>query len=123
MIAPFLLCVFAACFSKFVYGKLYNPSTVFFLIWMLLLAFSRLGLFGVPVPNSDTYLLLFIGLFSFFVGFVSVDLKKWYLSDNPYILKKNDHTFGETGFWAPQWFSFNNMNYLTYTANEQTVRG
>lgn len=75
MIAPFLLCVFAACFSKFVYGKLYNPSTVFFLIWMLLLAFSRLGLFGVPVPNSDTYLLLFIGLFSFFVGFVSVDLK------------------------------------------------
>lgn len=39
MIAPFLLCVFAACFSKFVYGKLYNPSTVFFLIWMLLLAF------------------------------------------------------------------------------------
>ena len=66
MIAPFLLCVFAACFSKFVYGKLYNPSTVFFLIWMLLLAFSRLGLFGVPVPNSDTYLLLFIGLFSFF---------------------------------------------------------
>lgn len=30
MIAPFLLCVFAACFSKFVYGKLYNPSTVFF---------------------------------------------------------------------------------------------
>ena len=30
-------------------------------------------------------------------------------------------TFGETGFWAPQWFSFNNMNYLTYTANEQTV--
>ena len=51
----------------------------------------------------------------------SVDLKKWYLSDNPYILKKNDHTFGETGFWAPQWFSFNNMNYLTYTANEQTV--
>jgi|GEM_PF-3857721 len=22
MIAPFLLCVFAACFSKFVYGKL-----------------------------------------------------------------------------------------------------
>ena len=30
MIAPFLLCVFAACFSKFVYGELYNPSTVFF---------------------------------------------------------------------------------------------
>ena len=29
MIAPFC-CVFAACFSKFVYGKLYNPSTVFF---------------------------------------------------------------------------------------------
>ena len=87
MIAPFLLCVFAACFSKFVYGKLYNPSTVFFLIWMLLLAFSRLGLFGVPVPNSDTYLLLFIGLFSFFVGFVSVDLKKWFGRKNIFFRK------------------------------------
>ena len=87
MIAPFLLCVFAACFSKFVYGKLYNPSTVFFLIWMLLLAFSRLGLFPVPVPNSHTYLLLFIGLFSFIVGFVSVDLKKWFGRKNIFFRK------------------------------------
>ena len=59
----------------------------FFLIWMLLLAFSRLGLFGVPVPNSDTYLLLFIGLFSFFVGFVSVDLKKWFGRKNIFFRK------------------------------------
>ena len=35
MIAPFLLCVFAACFSKFVYGKLYNTSFVFFLFWLM----------------------------------------------------------------------------------------
>lgn len=54
---------------------------------MLLLAFSRLGLFGVPVPNSDTYLLLFIGLFSFFVGFVSVDLKKWFGRKNIFFRK------------------------------------
>ncbi len=76
MIAPLLLCVFAACFSRIVYGKLYNPSTLFFIIWIVLLAFSRLGLFGVPIPNSDTYFLLFIGLFAFFVGFTAANIKK-----------------------------------------------
>lgn len=44
-------------------------------------------MFGVPVPNSDTYLLLFIGLFSFFVGFVSVDLKKWFGRKNIFFRK------------------------------------
>ena len=46
MIAPFLLCVFAACFSKFVYGKLYNPSTVF-----LVFAFIKVPLKVYSVPS------------------------------------------------------------------------
>ncbi len=56
----------------------------------------------------------------------SRDLKNWSrpegFSDQEYmILTKGDRTFGTRGFWAPQIFRANQMYYLTYTANEQTV--
>jgi len=56
----------------------------------------------------------------------SKDLKNWTLpkgSSGPeyMILNKGDQTFGTKGFWAPQIFKADQMFYLTYTANEQTV--
>jgi beta-xylosidase len=56
----------------------------------------------------------------------SVDLRNWAIpsgSKNPLgmILTKGGHTYGTTGFWAPQIFKTANGYYLAYTANEQTV--
>ncbi len=37
------------------------------------------------------------------------------------ILRKGDGTFGEKGFWAPQYFKDGGTYWFTYTADEQTV--
>ena len=52
---------------------------------------------------------------------ISSDLKKWHTSPkttNGYALLKGAKTFGTTGFWAPQVFSYKNKYYMLYTANE-----
>jgi xylan 1,4-beta-xylosidase len=56
----------------------------------------------------------------------STDLHNWVIPARSkdslgMILTKGYHTFGTTGFWAPQIFKTNSGYYLTYTANEQTV--
>ncbi len=56
----------------------------------------------------------------------SKDLKTWTVpaaakNAHDMILSKGNHTFGATGFWAPQIFKADDTYYLSYTANEQTV--
>jgi xylan 1,4-beta-xylosidase len=56
-----------------------------------------------------------------FLVYTSTDLKNW---EGPagahdgFAFKKGDG-YGETGFWAPQIFAYNNKFYMAYTANEQ----
>lgn len=51
---------------------------------------------------------------------VSKDLISWQKprQNGGYVLTKGSQTFGTTGFWAPQVFSYNNKFYMLYTANE-----
>ena len=54
----------------------------------------------------------------------STDLEHWTVpngSSQQLILRKGDRTYGEKGFWAPQYFKEKGTYYFTYTANEQTV--
>ena len=54
----------------------------------------------------------------------STDLEHWTVPDGSsqqLILRKGDRTYGEKGFWAPQYFKEKGTYYFTYTANEQTV--
>ncbi len=52
----------------------------------------------------------------------SKNLKSWTKpqqnQNRGYALVKGKQTFGTTGFWAPQIFSYNNKFYMLYTANE-----
>tara|TARA_R110000744_G_scaffold374490_1_gene487314 strand:- start:14231 stop:15214 length:984 start_codon:yes stop_codon:yes gene_type:complete len=55
-----------------------------------------------------------------FLVYTSNDLKDWKSpigAQNGLALKKGD-AFGDTGFWAPQVFEYQNMFYMVYTANE-----
>lgn len=55
-----------------------------------------------------------------FLVYTSNDLKNWKGpkgADNGLALKKED-AFGDTGFWAPQVFEYQNKFYMAYTANE-----
>ena len=59
-----------------------------------------------------------------FVLFESKNLKDWHEMKNDsslYILKKGNHVFGDSCFWAPQWFKDKKCFYLAYTANEQVA--
>lgn len=54
----------------------------------------------------------------------SSDLEHWKVPDGSslqLILRKGDRTYGEKGFWAPQYFKEKDTYYFTYTANEHTV--
>lgn len=54
----------------------------------------------------------------------STNLREWHpvlMDSTSYILKQGTHTFGNNGFWAPQWFKNKDSYFLTYTADEQTV--
>ena len=54
----------------------------------------------------------------------SSDLEHWKVPDGSslqLILRKGDRTYGEKGFWAPQYFKENGTYYFTYTANEHIV--
>lgn len=53
----------------------------------------------------------------------STDLKHWNVPNGDtlqLILAKGQGSFGEKGFWAPQYFKSKGRYYYTYTANEQT---
>ena len=53
----------------------------------------------------------------------STDLIHWSVPNGDtlqLILAKGQGSFGEKGFWAPQYFKDNGTYYYTYTANEQT---
>jgi beta-xylosidase len=55
-----------------------------------------------------------------FLVYTSKDLKEWFGpmgASNGWALKKDD-AYGDTGFWAPQVFKFNDLFYMAYTANE-----
>lgn len=59
-----------------------------------------------------------------FIVLESQNLEDWHpvIEDSvQYVLKQGGHTFGDKGFWAPQWLKDGNRCYFTYTANEQTV--
>ena len=50
----------------------------------------------------------------------STDLEHWTVTDGSsqqLILRKGDRTYGEKGFWAPQYFKDKRTYYFTYTAN------
>ncbi len=51
-----------------------------------------------------------------FLLFRSNDLKLWEQVGTA--LKKGDHTFGKWGFWAPQFYPFDNKWWILYTADE-----
>jgi len=73
--------------------------------------------------NDGTYYLYGTGSGQYANGFVtytSTDLKEWQGPvgvANGYALKKGD-AYGESQFWAPQVFKYNNKFYMAYAANE-----
>ena len=56
-----------------------------------------------------------------FLVYTSTDLENWAGpagAHDGFAFKKGDG-YGDTGFWAPQIFEYNNKFYMAYTANEQ----
>lgn len=51
----------------------------------------------------------------------SDDMQKWrYTRPDSMMLIKDNSTYGNTGFWAPQIYKYNDKYLFAYTANEQT---
>lgn len=66
-----LLCVFFS-FNK--ERNIYNPMTLFFMYWFLVITLASLELYDIYSVSQEAYLLIAIGLFSFAIGY-SITLK------------------------------------------------
>ncbi len=56
--------------------KWVNPASILLIIWVIIISLSRMGLYGLNATDEKFYYLIFIGLISFFVGFVLPKRKK-----------------------------------------------
>lgn len=77
------------------------------------------------VLDGDTYYMTGTGsqVVPGFTVLMSKDLHEWTTGTpdvNRFILNKGN-SYGDAGFWAPQWFQDGGAWYLAYTADEQTA--
>lgn len=56
--------------------KWVNPASILLIIWVIIISLSRMGLYGLNATDEKFYYLIFIGLISFFVGFILPKGKK-----------------------------------------------
>ena len=68
--------------------KWVNPASIFLIIWAIIIKLSRMGLYGLNATDEKFYHFIFIGLISFFVGFVLPKGKKRVV-----ISRKRSYTF------------------------------
>lgn len=56
--------------SYLIEKNIYNPLTMFFGLYGIIIIFSTLGLYEMNVVSQKTYSIIFLGLFSFLLGFL-----------------------------------------------------
>ena len=56
--------------------KWVNPASIILIMWAIIIKLSRMGLYGLNATDEKFYYFIFIGLISFFVGFVLPKGKK-----------------------------------------------
>lgn len=59
--------------------KWVNPVSVMLVLWAIIIQFSRLGLYELYSTDTKYYVFIFIGLVSFFIGYILVKNKNYYL--------------------------------------------
>ena len=70
MYFSFFMClVFFLVFTS-IYKNIFNPCSIFFALWGILVGLSSLGLFGALIPSDNTYLMIGLGLGGFGLGFL-----------------------------------------------------
>jgi oligosaccharide repeat unit polymerase len=62
-------CFLIACGSYFKEKNAYNPVTIFFSIWSITLFLTSLRLLDIYEASDRTYYIIFLGLFSFLIGY------------------------------------------------------
>ena len=63
-----IYCIAVIVFSKIHYQNYYNPVTVLYIIWGILVPLSSLGLYGLYIPSNKTYSIILIGLIGYMLG-------------------------------------------------------
>lgn len=63
-----IFCVVVAIFGYTRSKFFLNHITVMFLLWGIIVPISSLGLYGVTIPNTHTYVVILVGLIGFFLG-------------------------------------------------------
>lgn len=83
----FHTCLFLMIFGKITEKKIFNPITMFYALWSIILGLSSLRLFNLLEARSEIYWLIFIGLISFAIGYYFYKFYKIVLRKNSYVSK------------------------------------
>lgn len=67
-----LICVLFALFARKIEKNWYNPATVFFAVWAVVMFLYELRLFGIYDIIDTTYYVIGLGLVFFFVGYILI---------------------------------------------------
>lgn len=65
-----IMCVFIAIFAYKIEKNWYNPATVIFSIWAVVLFLYSLKLYGIYDVEGTAYATIALGLFCFFIGYI-----------------------------------------------------
>lgn len=65
-----IICALIAIFAYKIEKNWYNPATVVFSIWAIVLFLYSLKLYGIYDVNGTTYATIAMGLFCFFIGYI-----------------------------------------------------
>lgn len=89
----FYTCLIMLILGKMTEKRFFNPITMFYSLWSIILGLSSLRLFNLAETRNEIYLLIFIGLISFAIGYYTykyfkiISLKKKVIDENKNIEK------------------------------------
>ena len=70
----YVFCFLIALLGILKEKNIYNPLFVFFLIWGFAIAGAKMQLYNIYEVSDETYTIVFIGLLSFFIGYMVIDI-------------------------------------------------
>ncbi len=63
-----VICLIGLLMSLRKEKRIYNPSTLFYGLWLIIISFNILGLYGLNQASEQTYIFVFVGLGGFMTG-------------------------------------------------------
>ena len=102
-VAIIILCLLAILYANNKYEHFYNPISSFCIVWVIIVAFATMQLFGLNETSQKAYNIVFWGILSFILG-SSVGLNKKFVFGS---IGRNSKFVYDSGLWLEKTYILN----------------